>query len=94
MLVHWENQDTLSLKTLHGERSENTSAIEGMQIKGISGDCNWLILPKLYARKDLPVDKEEVVAPEKIAEWEYLKSITKEIVQKDYVCIELLIGAN
>ena len=68
--------------------------IEGMQVKGISGDGNWLILPKLYARKDLPVDKEEIVAPEKITEWEYLKSIIKEIVQKDYVCIRLLIGAN
>ena len=51
---------TLSLKTLHGERSENTSAIVGMQVKGINGHGNWLILPKLYARKDLPVDKEEI----------------------------------
>ena len=53
-----------------------------------------MILPKLYSIKDLPVDKEEIATPEKITEWKYLKSITKEIVQNDYVCIGLLIGAN
>ena len=53
-----------SLKTLHGERSKNTSVIAGMQVKEINGDCNWLSLPKLYARKDLPVDKEETATPE------------------------------
>ena len=48
----------------------------------------------LHARKDLPVDKEEIETPEKIHEWEYLKLIIKEIVQNDDVCIGLLIGAN
>ena len=85
---------TLSLNTLRGERSENSSAIAGMQVKRIIGDDNWLRLPRLYARKDLPVDKEEIATPEKIIEWEYLKLITKEIVQNDDVCIELSIGAN
>ena len=32
------NKTILSLKTLHGGRSENTSAIVGMQVKGINGD--------------------------------------------------------
>ena len=52
------------------------------------------MLPKLYVRKDLPVDKEKIATPEKITEWEYLKPITKEIqkVQND-VCIGLLTGA-
>ena len=77
----------LSLKTLHGERSENTSAIASIQVNGINGDGNWLTLPRLYVRKDLSVDKEEIATPEKITEWEYLKSITKEIVQNDDACI-------
>ena len=85
---------TLRLKTLHGEWSENTSAIASIQVKGINGDGNWLTLPRLYVRKDLWVDKEEIEAPEKITEWEYLKSITKEIVQNDDVCIGLLIQTN
>ena len=50
---------TLSLKTLHGGRLENTSAIAGMRVKEINRDCNCLMLSKLCARKDLPVDKEE-----------------------------------
>ena len=53
-----------------------------------------MILSKVYAIKYLSVDKKEIAIPEKITEWEYLKSITKEIVQNDEVCIELLIGAN
>ena len=57
---------TLSLKTLHGERSENTSTITDMQIKGINEDGHWLLLLMFYARKDLPVDKEEIETPEKI----------------------------
>ena len=78
------DKTTLSLKTLHGERSENTSAIAG----------HWLLLPKFYGRKDLPVDNEEIATPERITEGEYLKPITKEIVQNDDVYIGLLIGAN
>ena len=85
---------TLSLKTFHRKRSENTSAIPGIQAKGINGDDNWLRLPRLYARKELPVDKEEIGIPGKITAWEYLKPVTKEIVQNDGVCIGLLIGAN
>ena len=44
--------------------------------------------------EDLPVDKEEIATPKKITEWEYLKPITKEIVQNDDVCIGLLSGGN
>lgn len=67
---------------------ENTSAILGMQVKGNNGDSNRLRLPRLYVRKDLPVDKEEIATPEKITEWEYFKSVAK------MMCAHgLLIGA-
>ena len=82
---------TLRLKTLHGERSKNTRTIAGMQVKCINGDDNWV--RRLYPRKDLPVDKEEIPTPEKITEWEHIKPITKEMVQNN-VCIGLLIEAN
>ena len=65
-----------------------------MQVKGINGDNNWSRLPRFYARKDLPVDREETVTLQKIPEWEYLKLIAKEMVQSDKVCIGLLIGVN
>ena len=54
-----------------------------MQVKDINGDGKWLRFPKLYARKGLPVDKVEITNPEKITKWEYLKPITKELVQSD-----------
>ena len=51
-------------------------------------------LPRLHARKDLPIDKEEIATPEKITEWEYLKPVSKETVQNDDMRIGLLIGAS
>ena len=68
---------TLILKTLHGERSEIISTAAVMQVKGVKEDDNWLVLPRFYSRKDLPVDKEEIATSEKIIEWGYLKSVTK-----------------
>ena len=64
---------------------ENTSTITGLQVKGINGDPNWLMLSRIYARKDLAAEKEEIATPEKIIKWEYLISITKEIIQNDDV---------
>ena len=40
---------------------------------------------KDLCQKDLAAEKEEIATPEKIIKWEYLKSITKEIVQNDDV---------
>ena len=51
-----------------------------MQVKGISGESNWSRLPKLYARKDLPVNKKETAISERITKWEYLKPVKKVIV--------------
>ena len=59
----------------------------------MSGDGSLLTLLKLYARREIPVDKE-IATPAKIKEWKHLRSIPNEIVQKDYVQVDLLIGAN
>ena len=47
-----------------------------------------------YTRKHLPVDKKEVATPEKIEEWDFLKTISSEITQTDDAEVGLLIGAN
>ena len=39
-----------------------------MQVMGFNRDGNWLRLPRLYAKKDLSLDKDEIAAPEKITE--------------------------
>ena len=48
----------------------------------------------MYARRNLPVDKEETVTPARISKWEYLKPISNEIVQDEDIVVGLLIGAN
>ena len=58
----------------------------------MSGDGTLLTLPKLYARMEIPIDKEEIAT--KIKEWKHLRSISNEIVQKDDAQVGILIGAN
>ena len=48
----------------------------------------------MYARRNLPVDKEEIATPARISKWEYLKPISNEIVQDEDIVVGLLIGAN
>ena len=70
---------TLKLKTLHGERSESTFAID-VKVTGMHGETGWLALPKLYSRREIPVNKAEIATPTKIREWKYLQPISNEIV--------------
>ena len=84
----------LNLKTLHGERTENTMVVEGIKVAGMNDDSSWLALPKLYARKEIPVDKEETTTPAKIKEWKHLMPISNGTVQRDDLQVDLLIGAN
>ena len=89
------NKTTINLKTLHGERSEKTKSVEGIKVAQLHGDKNnWIDLPKMFSRMNLPVDKEEIATPAKISKWEYLKPISDEIVQNEDVVVGLLIGAN
>ena len=85
---------TLNLKTLHRERTENTMIVEGTKVTGMNDDSSWLALPKLYPRKEIPVDKEEIATPAKIKEWKHLMPISNETVQRDDIQVGLLIGAN
>ena len=85
---------TLNLKTLNGERSESITAIEGLQVAGSKDGSTWIKLPRIYSRKHLPDDKREVATPDKIEEWDYLKTISSEVTQADDVEVGLLIGAN
>ena len=84
---------TINLKTLHGVRSEKTISVEGIKVSQLQGNSSWLNLPKMYARRSLPMDKEEIVTPARISKWEYLKPISNEIVQDEDIAVGLLIGA-
>ena len=85
---------TLNLKTLNIERTESTVLIDGMDVKGVSGNNNMIKLSKMYARTELPVDKEGIATPDKIKQSDYLKVIPSDITQPDGIKVGLLIGAN
>ena len=42
----------------------------------------------------MSVDKKEVATPDKIEEWDYLKTIASEFAETDDVKVDLLICAN
>ena len=85
---------TLNSKTLNIERTESTVLIDGMDVKGVSGNNNMIKLSKMYARTELPVDKEGIATPDKIKQSDYLKVIPSDITQPDGIKVCLLIGAN
>ena len=51
---------TLNLKTLNEERSESTTAIEGLQIARSKDGSTWIKMPRIYTRKHLAVNKSKV----------------------------------
>ena len=85
---------TLNLKTLNIERTESTVLIDGMDVKGVSGNNNMIKLSKMYASTELPVDKEGIATPDKIKQSDYLKVIPSDITQPDGIKVGLLIGAK
>ena len=82
------------MKTLNGERSESTIAINELQVARSKDGNTWVKLPRIYTRKHLPVYKKEVATLEKTEESNYLKTISSEITHTDDVEVGLLIVAN
>ena len=73
---------------------KKTVSVEGIKVAQLHGHSIWLNLSKMYARRNLPVDKEEIATPARIFKWEYLKPISNEIVQDEDIVLGLLIGAK
>ena len=81
---------SLNLKTLTGEKSEETLMVDNFKVAGVNKINNDRIsLPKVYSKKTLPVEKEEVATPEKVSKWKHLDSIKSEITQTDDIEIRL-----
>ena len=85
---------TLNLKTLNSKKLETAIVIDGLKVSSANGKEDWIKLPKLYTRMQIPVERGEIATPGKIAKWDYLKVISEEITQSDDVQVDLLIGAN
>ena len=47
-----------------------------------------------YTRKELPLDLEEILTPDKLQRWHYLQAIASEILQNSSFHVNVLIGPN
>ena len=57
---------SLNLKTLTGEKSEESLMVDNLKVAGVNKMNNELIsFTKVYSKKTLPVEKEEVATPRK-----------------------------
>ena len=65
------------IKTLNGERSMESEVVTGLRVsKEIRGEkMQWLNLPAVYTRDELPADIDEVATCEKAKRWDHLKGI-------------------
>ena len=44
--------------------------VDNLKVAGVNKMNNdWIFLPKVYLKKTLPVEKEEVATPEKVSKW-------------------------
>ena len=50
--------------------------------------------PKAYSKNCLPIEKEETVTPDKIERWEYLKPISRVIIQMENIEVEMPNGGD
>ena len=90
-----DHKTSVSVKTLPGEETYTSLAVDRMQVSRTSGlDAEWINIPKTYTKDDLPVDSSEIATQEKIKKWKYLQDIAEEISHSDGANVELLIGAN
>ena len=68
---------SLNMKTLTGEKSEETQMVDNLKVAGVDKMNNdWISLPKVFSKKTLPVENKEVATPEKVSNRKYLVSIT------------------
>ena len=86
---------SLNLKTLTGEKSEEIPTVDSLKAAGVNKMNNdWISLLKVYLKKTLPVEKEEVASPEKVLNRKYLDSFKSEITQTDDIETGMLVEAN
>ena len=89
---------SINIKTLKGNQRVSSTLVDGImvskQVSRTRDQIHWLKLPKLYTRKEIPVDPSEVATPLKLKKWNYLDCIARKIASDDAVSIDVLIGAS
>ena len=68
---------TIKVKTLNGEESQETEAINGLKVTSLTGKNGWIDLPVSYTRENLLVGDEDIAIPDKMKDWKYLERIAR-----------------
>ena len=55
---------------------------------------NGLRFPKIFTKRCLPVDQDDIATPSKLKQSKYLEGIINKISKRDDISVGLLIGAN
>ena len=84
---------SVNLKTPTGEKSEEALMVDNVKVAVVNNMNDCILLPKVYLKKTLPVEKEEVATPEKVSKWKYLDLIMSEITQTNDIEIGMLLGS-
>ena len=90
----------INTNTLNGNQKVSSTLVDGImvskQVLSTRDQIHWVKLPKLYTRKEIPVDPSEVATPLKLKKWLpcYLDCTAGKIASNDAVSIDVLIGVN
>ena len=88
----------ININTLNNNQKVSSTLVDRImvskQVLSTRNQIHWVKLPKLYTRKDIPVDPSKVANSLKLKKWRYLDCIAGKIVSDDAVSIDVLIGAN
>ena len=61
---------SLTIKTLNGEFTSNSTALEGLKVACISEvNSEWLPCLRSFTRPDLPVDSDDITKPSQLRKW-------------------------
>ena len=86
---------SLAVKTLNGEFTSKSTALEGLKVASITEDnSEWLPLPRTFTRVDLLFDNDDITKPSQLRKWKYLENVTNQLTFSDDVSVGLLIGTN
>ena len=86
---------SLAVKTLNGEFTSKSTALEGLKVASITEDnSEWLPLPRTFTRADLLFDNDDITKPSQLRKWKYLENVTNQLTFSDDVSVGLLIGTN
>ena len=70
----------INIKTLNGQEKQSTHIPDDIKLYKLTPDADkhqkWIKLPTSYTKEEIPVDRSEIVTPDKLKQWQYLEKIS------------------